>query len=104
MAFVFFDDYIAEERKQRMVKNLAKSDNCSHAVKANMKIEEIEASEVEDFVSVKSLQFFKAFNMLKDLLSLPQAVWMSNNGRIEGKKKAKQLRVINNASEREEWS
>ena len=86
-----------------MVKNLAKPYHCSHAVKANLKVEEIEPGEVEDFVSVKSLQFFKAFNLSTDFLSLPQAVWMSNNGYIEGKKKAEQLRVVDDAAEREEW-
>ena len=60
VAFAFFGDCFAEERKQRMVRNLVKPGKSSRTVKSNMKMEEIEANEIEDFVSVKSLQFFKA--------------------------------------------
>ena len=63
MALAFFDDDIVEVRKQRMVKNLAKPGNCSLAVKFNLKMKEIKASKVGYFGSIKSLQFFKAFNL-----------------------------------------
>ena len=46
-----------------MAKNLAKTGNFSRAVKANLTMKKIEASEVEDFVSIKSLGIFKAFNL-----------------------------------------
>ena len=82
VALAFF---IAEGKKQRMVKNLAKPGNFSCAVKANLTMEEIEASEVEDFVSVKSLQLFKAFNLSTDFLSLSQAMWMLNDGTLKEK-------------------
>ena len=83
-----------------MVKNLAKPENFGRELKANLTMEEVEASEVEDFASVKSLQFFKAFNLLTDFLSLPQAMWMSSDGYIEGKKKAEQLGVNNDTAVR----
>ena len=40
-----------------MVKNLAKPGNFSREVKANLTMEEVEASEVEDFASVNSAIF-----------------------------------------------
>ena len=46
------------------------------------------------------MQFFKAFNLSTDFLSLPQSMWMSNDDYIEGKKKAEQLRVINDTAVR----
>ena len=53
MALALIDDDIAEERKQIMVKNLAKAGNCTCAVKANLKMEKIEASTLQDFGSAK---------------------------------------------------
>ena len=85
MALAFFGDSIAERRKQRMVKNLAKPGNCSHIVKVNLKVEKIEVSGIENFVSLKSLRFFKSFNRSTDFLSLPSPMWLSNDGYIEGK-------------------
>ena len=82
-----------------MVKNLAKPENFGRELKANLTMEEVEASEVEDFASVKSLRFFKAFNLLIDFLSLPQTMWMSSDGYIEGKKK-EQLGLNNDTAVR----
>ena len=44
VALAFFGDSIAERRKQRMVKNLAKPGNCSHVVKVKLMVETIEGS------------------------------------------------------------
>ena len=79
MALVFCDDDIDKERKQKMVKSLSKPGNFSRAVKANLTLEEIEANEVEDLVSAKSLKIFKACDQSTDFLSLPQATWMSKD-------------------------
>ena len=46
-----------------MAENLAKPGNFSRAVKANLTMKKIEASEVGDFVSIKSLEIFKPFNL-----------------------------------------
>ena len=67
MALASFDDGIAEERKQRIVKNLAKSGNFCRAVKANLTMEEIEANKVEDFVLVMPLCNFSKLSICQQI-------------------------------------
>ena len=49
MALAFFYNDIDEKRKQSVVKNLAKPEYFGRELKANLTMEEVEASEVEDF-------------------------------------------------------
>jgi len=100
VALAFFDDNVAEERKKRMVKNLERPGKSIRIVKASLKMEEIDETEIEDFVSVRSMQLFKTLNLSTDFFSLPPSLWLSDESYISGKKKASQLRVVNDTAER----
>ena len=78
---------VTEQSKQRMVQKLKQTGRSSHAAKSNLKMEEIEASEIHDFVSIKSMKFFKALTMYTDFLSLPPLLWLLNVGYIAENKK-----------------
>lgn len=111
IAFSFFDDTLEKNIKIRMVKQLKSNvENDSEEnnsedrdVKAKLSFQEVDNildKEIDYFVSSRTLNFFKRFEINTDFLNTDPDEWCKNQHYLRAKKIVKGLKVVNDTAER----
>lgn len=109
IAFSFFDDTLEKNIKTRMVKQLKSNvendeDNSEDRdIKAKLSFQEVDNlldKEVDYFVSSRTINFFKRFEINTDFLNTDPDIWCKNQHYLRAKKIVKGLRVVNDTAER----
>lgn len=104
VALAFFDTNISVPSKQIMVINLNKKTELDGKIKRlNLKeteIPEFVKNEIEYFVSSKTLDFFKIFNLDTKFLSNDPSTWSKNSSYKTAFQMVSKLRVVNDTAER----
>lgn len=100
IALAFFDEIVSFETKCEMVLALYK--NCASQYLRRIKLNEskIHECKLSDFVSSKTRTFFKTMSIDDSFLATPPNTWKENEGYIDGLRKIKNIRVVNDCAER----
>lgn len=96
----FFDNRVSDDIKLKMVKSLDKIG--TNVLEHRIKIPEhsISSCELNDFVTNNTHKLFTALNIKTDFLTTHPSTWKNSTEFLDGYKKVKALKVVNDAAER----
>ena len=101
ICFSLFDHNLDCETKDNLAKQILNSSVASTLCKKpNINLEKIEELKLVDFVSTKSINFFKIFNISADFLALKSVDWLDNPNYLNLFNILKHLKVTNDSAER----
>lgn len=99
IGFAFFDTRVSFETKEKMVEALNKNTNI-YTKKASIIISDIPNLNLEDFVSVKTYNFFRGFGICTNFLKLHPREWQQNQKYKDAFEIIKSVKVVNDLAER----